>query len=164
MFFSKSEFFCRRDCWGGRITEKPGYRFEKWNLSGSQNCLAPHTAGELYEYVYTESWISSTLPRLANRGAPPTWDARTDIWKGWQSETAKCIVKTNFAMPEWCEEKEQAFQDFQQQIRDAVLLAHQNQNMTLCVHTDASDKYWVVCATEFLPSKLKKPIDVQGHR
>ena len=59
---------------------------------------------------------------------------------------------------------EAAFKDLQEQFQEATRLVHRDPKMALCVHTDASDKHWPVCATQCHPSELSKPIGDQVHQ
>ena len=42
-------------------------------------------------------------------------------------------------------------------------LAHRKSELPLCIHTDASDQYWAVCATQCEEQELYKPIVDQRH-
>ena len=160
----KSDFFLTEATWCGRIIDANGVRFNPSNLSGLKNCEFPRNAGELCEYVHGVSWISTSIPRFAQRAAPLRELLETAYEKAGGSRKKKSIAKFNLKDLGWSEEHENAFNDLQDQLQEATRLAHRNPDMTLCVHTDASDKHWAVCATQCDASELSKPIMDQEHQ
>ena len=160
----KSDFFLTEATWCGRIIDTDGVRFNPSNLSGLKDCDLPRTAGELCEYVHGASWISTGIPRFAERSAPLREILEVAYAKAGGSRKKKKISKFLLSDLGWDKKHEAAFNDIQEQLQEATRLAHRDRAMSLCVHADASDKHWAVCATQCNPSELSKPISDQVHQ
>ena len=159
----KSSFFLEEVTWCGRLIDASGVRFNPKNLSGLQHCDSPQSAAELSEYVHSVTWVSSSIPRFAERIAPLRELLERAYEKAGGSRKKRSIAKFSVAGLGWNELHEQAFKDLQDQLCAATRLAHRNPEMTLCIHTDASDKYWAVCATQCHPNELQKDVGLQHH-
>ena len=160
----KSKFFLREATWCGRIIDSRGVRFNPKNLSGLKDADLPRTSGELCEYVHGASWVSTSIPRFAERAAPLGELLQLAYKKAGGSRKKKAISKFTLSGLGWCHTHEAAFKDLQEQLQEATRLAHRDPKLSLCVHTDASDKHWAVCATQCQPVELSKPIYEQAHQ
>lgn len=56
----------------------------------------------------------------------------------------------------WGQQKEDAYMDLKEQLCNAVKLAHRDQHKSLCLYTDASDRYWSAVITQCHRDDLKK--------
>ena len=64
----------------------------------------------------------------------------------------------------WGTAHDEAFNDLQESLRNSVKLSYSDPDKTICVHTDASDRYWTGIVTQVDHSELdKKPHD-QRHQ
>ena len=160
----KSDFFLTEATWCGRIIDADGVRFNPENLSGLRSCDFPRTAGELCEYVHGVNWVSTSIPRFAERVAPLRELLEAAYAKAGGRRKKKCAAKILLNDLGWDEKHEVAFKDLQEQLQEATRLAHRDPEMTLCVHTDASDKHWAVCATQCKPIELSRPTIEQVHQ
>lgn len=159
----KSNFFLTEALWCGRIIDSNGVRFNPNNLSGLQKCDFPRNAAELCEYVHGISWISTSIPRFAERAAPLREILETAYTKAGGSRKKKSIAKFPLSDLGWDEKHRAAFLDLQEQIQESTRLAHRDPSLTLCIHSDASDKHWAVCATQCTETELAKPMLEQSH-
>lgn len=158
----KSDFYRKESEWCGRIIDAKGIRFNPKNISGLQDCDPPRTAGELCEYVHGISWISASIPRFAER-AGSLRNLLEVAYKKANSRKKKSIAKIVLTDIGWTDTHATAFKDLQNQIQEATRLVHRNPEKTFCVHTDASDKHWAICATQCDPSELLKRSIDQSH-
>lgn len=161
---SKSSFFLSEITWCGRIINAEGVRFNPKNIAGLKNCETPRTAGELCEYVHGVNWISSSIPRFAERVAPIRQLLEKAYKKAGGSRKKKAIAKSSILDLGWDEHHFSAFQDLQGQIKTTTSLAHRDPRKILCIHTDASDQFWAVAATQCHPGELHKPLADQQHQ
>lgn len=159
----KSDFYLSEVIWCGRIVDAKGVRFHPKNIAGLIDSDPPRTAGELCEYVHGVNWISLSIPRFAERVAPLRDLLETAYAKAGGSRKKKSIAKIPLADLGWEEAHVKAFKDLQVQIQQSTRLTHRDPSKTLCVHTDASDKYWAVAATQCDPDELGKPLIDQKH-
>lgn len=151
----KSDFFSQQAAWCERIIDAEGIRFNPKNLSGLQNCDPPRTGGELCEYVHGVNWISTSIPRFAERTGPLCELLEATYSKS-GSRKKRSISKIPLIDIGWNETHETAFKDLQNQIQESTRLIHRSPGKTLFVHTDASDKHWAICATQCNESELIK--------
>lgn len=160
----KSDFYLKEVLWCGRLINKDGVKFNPKNLSGLQNCDNPRTASELCEFVHGVSWISSTIPRFAERASILRELLEVAYAKANGSRKKKSIAKFQLSDLGWNEKHVFAFNDLQEQLKEATRLTHRDPNMTLCIHTDASDRHWALVATQCKPEELNKLIQDQSHQ
>lgn len=160
----KSDFYLSEVTWCGRIIDAQGVRFHPKNIDGLSGCEPPRSAGELCEYVHGVNWVSSSIPRFAERVSVLRDILEEAYAKAGGSRKKKSISKIPLADLGWNEKHLNAFKDLQTQLQEATRLAHRDPNMTLCIHTDASDKYWAVAATQCDPKELSKPLLDQQHQ
>lgn len=160
----KSSFFLREAAWCGRIIDADGVRFNPSNLSGLQNCDLPRTAAELCEYVHGISWIATSIPRFAERAAVLRDLLEIAYTKAGGSRKKRSIAKFSVGDLGWDDRHEAAFKGLQEQLQESTRMAHRDANLTLCIHTDASDRHWAVCATQCCPKELTKHIAHQKHQ
>lgn len=57
-----------------------------------------------------------------------------------------------------------AFEEVKRSLRNAVELSHRDPTKIICVHTDASDKFWSGIVTQCDPSELHKLKTQQNHQ
>lgn len=160
----KSKFYLSEATWCGRIIDYDGVRFNSKNLSGLQNCEPPRTAAELCEYVHGVSWVSTSIPRFAERVAPLRALLEKAYAKAGGNRKKKSISKLSLEELGWDNTHSTAFIGLQEQLQEATRLAHRDPVLILCLHTDASDKHWAVCATQCHESELEKPVVDQNHQ
>jgi len=160
----KSDFYLQEVLWCGRLINKEGIKFNPKNLSGLQNCDHPRTAAELCEFVHGVSWISSTIPRFAERASILRDLLEVAYAKANGSRKKKSIAKFQLSDLGWNDTHLSAFIDLQEQLKEATRLTHRDPNMILCIHTDASDRHWALAATQCMPEELNKPILDQSHQ
>ncbi|MEM1369509.1 MAG: RNase H-like domain-containing protein [Cyanobacteria bacterium P01_H01_bin.15] len=79
------------------------------------------------------------------------------------SRRKKSIARISLVSLGWSESHQQAFDNLQKQLQDSTKLIHRNMEKTLCVHTDASDLHWAVCATQCDSTELEKAPQLQVH-
>ena len=137
----KSDFFLNEVPWCGRLIDKHGVRFNQSNISCLKDAEPPCTAAELCEYVHGLSWISNSIPRFAERVAPLRALLETAYSKAGESRKKKSIAKFPLSSLGWNSDHAAAFSDLQDQIQEAIRLAHRNPDLILCISTDASDKH-----------------------
>lgn len=110
------------------------------------------------------SWIATSIPRFAERVAPLRKLLEAAYAKAGGSRKKQSIANIALNGIGWNEAHDHAFTDLQQQIQESVKLAHREPDLILCIHADASDLHWAVCATQCLKEELKKPIHEQQHQ
>lgn len=134
------------------------------NLRGLKDSDTSRTAAELREYVHGVNWISTSIPRFSERVAPLRELLKVSYVKAGSNRKKKEISKFEVTELEWNSKQDSIYKYNQQKLQESVKPTHRDPNTSLCIPTDASDKYWAVCATKCTPAELSKPIMEQSHK
>lgn len=153
----KSHLFQKELKWCGKIIRDGGIRYDTKHFNGIVNCSLPDNAGELCEYVHCAGWMSQGIPDFAKRVAPLRALLEVAYRKSGK-RTKKSIAKLPVTSLGWRGEHAHAFHDIQGQLREQLQLAHRDYKKTLCIYSDASDRYWAAVVTQCDPSELLKPV------
>lgn len=159
---TKSRFFAKVIEWCGRLIDAGGVQLHPANYEGLVDAEIPRNGAELSQYVHCANWMSSVIPRFAERVAPLREILEKAYTRSGRRTTAS-VAKVQLAAIGWTDTHKHAFRDIQEQLKNAVKTAHRNQEMTLCLYTDASDNHWAGVVTQCEPHELRKTIDMQSH-
>lgn len=158
----KSVFFAKSIKWCGRIIDGNGYRYDPANYEALKNATCPTNGAELCQFIHGAMWMSNSLPQLHEQIAP----LREVLEKAYtraNSRTKRAVKKIRLSDVGWDKSCDVSFEAVRHSLCNAVELSHQDPNKVLCVHTDASDKFWSGVVTQCQPSELSKPTEQQSH-
>ena len=146
--------------WCGRLIDGNGTQFDPLNLSGLQKHL-PQNAGELCKPVHCLQWMGNSIPDFAN-SVTPLRSILEEAHAKYGSRTNKYVQGIPLDSLPWNKGHEKLFREFQEEIH-MTTLSHRNNEMVLCVYTDASDAYWAGAVTQTNADDLDKDLRDQRH-
>ena len=77
--------------------------------------------------------------------------------------TERSIKNIAFSDLSWGEEHERVYLDLQESLHNVVKLSHPDPPKSICIHTDASEKFWSGIVTQLDDSELAKHPAQQWH-
>lgn len=80
-----------------------------------------------------------------------------------KKRTTKSIKSIRLASLGWNAEHEKAFHSLQEALKETITLTYPDLNKIICVHTDASDRFWAGVVTQSDTHELTKPKSEQQH-
>lgn len=159
----KSTFFAEEIKWCGRLIDSVGVTMDPANYEGIKDSSEPINAAELCQYVHCVAWMSSAIPRYAERAAP-LLNMLELAYKKTGKRTKKSITKISLQALGWGHEETKAFRGLQEQLQNVVKTSHRDPSMHICVHSDASDAFWAAAVTQCNHDELVKPPTDQQHQ
>ena len=159
----KCSFFAEEIKWCGRLINKNGYRMDPSNAHMLKTMTTPVTAGELCEFVHCIRWMAISIPCFTEKVAPLSALLEKAYEKSGE-RTKRSIKNISLSELSWGTEHEVAFRDLQESINNAIELSHPDTEKVICIHTDASDRFWSGVVTQASPSELCKPHFDQQHQ
>jgi len=148
--------------WCGRIISAEGYQHDPQRIEGLRTMQNPKTADELAEFIYCCRWMSNSIPNFATRVAPLS-KLLEEAYTRFGKRTKRSIKSIALSNLSWGTIHMQAFEDLQDTLRNAVKLSYPKQEMEICVHTDASDRFWSAVISQIPLEDLKRPIQEQRY-
>lgn len=158
----KSNFFAREIKWCGRIISKDGYKIDPSNAAALRNMQKPTTADELCEFIHCCRWMALAIPDFCTRVAPLT-KVLEEAYRKSGRRTKSSIKKISIRQLSWGTEQDDALSYLQETLRNAIKLAHPKPGYSICIHTDASERFWAGVVSQVRPNELSKPVLDQKH-
>lgn len=140
IWLPKSTFYAKQIRWVGRLIDANGVTLDPANYSGVRDAAEPTSAAELYQYIHCMQWMSSEIPRFAER-APALYDLLEKAYAKAGRQTKKIIAKYDLKGLGWGSQHCPA-------TARSCKTAHRDPSLHLCVHSDASDEYWAASVTQ----------------
>lgn len=122
----------------------------------------PETADELGAFIYCCRWMSISIPDFARRVTPLT-DLLEKAYSRSGKRTKRSIKNISLRTLSWGPLHTEAFHNLQDTLRNAVRLSYPKPGMEICVHTDASERFWSAVVTQTKPEDLQLPLEDQRH-
>eukprot|EP00171_Calliarthron_tuberculosum_P004595 IDg4595t1 len=157
---SKFERFL--EIWCGRIVAGDGYTMDPAKTEALRDMHKPINAGELCEFVHCMRWMALAIPQFSERVAPLQAVLEAAYAKAGR-RTKRAIKNIPLASLSWGTAHDATFVDLQDSLRNAVKLSYPHPGKAICVHTDASDRYWSGVVSQVVPSELTKTSCDQSH-
>lgn len=122
------------------------------------------TADELSQFFNCTRWMAQCIPDYDSR-IQLLRDLLEKAYEEGGKRKTTAIRKISESTIGWNEEYSAAFDGIQNRLKNAVWIAHFDQENPVSVFTDASDQHRAAGVTKCLGSEdnLKKPIDEQNH-
>ena len=158
----KCEFFTKRVRWCGRVINKDGYQLDPARIEGLRAMDVPRTADEVCEFVHSCRWMSLSIPDFARR-VEPLVELLEKAYAKSGRRTKRSIKNISLKDLSWGAQHEQTFLDLQESLKKAVAVAFPRPGHTLCVYTDASERFWSGIVSQTTEDELKKPYEEQRH-
>ena len=92
-------------------------------LSGLADVHMPETAAELSQFIYCMQWMSGCIPDFGAR-ITPLREVLEEAYDISGKRTTKSIKRIRLSQLFWGPAQAEAFMDLQEQLRNAVKLAH----------------------------------------
>jgi len=159
----KSTFFCMKVRWIGRIWDSDGFRYDPRNAEALSKLDNPKNAAELSQVLNCLQWMSQAIPKFAERAYPLRKILDVAYAKSGK-RTSKTIRKYKLEDLGWDETTQNTYEGLLEDLRESVQLSYPEPGKTICVHTDASDRFWAAVVTQCSPEDLEKPRLEQSHQ
>jgi hypothetical protein len=147
--------------WCGRDIDGEGVRYRPRNYETMEKLSTPHTAGELVQFVSSLTWMSEGLPRLAEVKAP-LQDLLQQIYQ-LAGSTKKSKFDKIHLPPMWKNEHQEAFNECKQLLVNTMKQSHLIPGATLCMLTDASDRFYAALLTQVENWQEGVEVEKQKH-
>ena len=149
--------------WCGRTITESGIKFHPRNYESLTNMCTPKTAGELCQFVAAITWMIKGIPRLAELKDSLS-QLLEKIYSDVGSRKKRKIESYDLHTHDvWKAEHELAFQQCKQAIKLTMENTHWIPGATLCLFTDASDRFYAGLLTQVIDYDTTKPITEQIH-
>ena len=148
--------------WCGRIVTGSGVTFHPRNYDAMANMEAPRTAGELCQFIAGLTWMATGLPRLAQEKEVLA-ELMERIYKIAGSRQKKRFEHIDLT-PFWNESHRLAFEQCKSLLKDTIENTHVEDGATLCLFTDASDRFYAALLTQVVDYDPNRPITEQAHK
>ena len=158
----KCKLFRKELRWCGRVISADGYKLDPTRLSGLREMGLPKTAEELAQFIYCCRWMSLSIPDFARRIAPLT-GILEEAYKKSGKRTKKSIRKTALSSLSWGPQHEETFFNLQYSLKTAVTLSYPDPEKSICIFTDASERFWSGVVTQCNEADLNLPPSEQRH-
>lgn len=96
--------------------------------------------------MHEVSWILPSIPHFTERAGPFREFLKAEYEKSSGIRKKNSIAKIPLSDIEWNERQVEAFNVLKEQIIEAAQLYNRGPEQTFCVHTNASEKHWKICA------------------
>lgn len=159
----KSTFFTREIKWCGRVVSGEGYRMDPSRTEALNDMHQPDTAAELGEFIYCLRWMSISIPNFAERVAPLN-QILEEAYSRSGRRTKRSIQGIKLATLSWGATHVANFNDLKDSLVNAVTLSYPDSQRTVCVYSDASDRFWSAVVTQITSDQLKLPLKDQRHQ
>lgn len=158
----KTVFFAQEIKWCGRLIDGKGFSYDPANWEALKSTSLPINASELCQFVHGASWVSASIP-LLHEAVSPLRDLLEIAYDKVASRKKSAIKKIRLDQIGWSAKHEEAFYTVRDMLCNAVKLSHRDPSKILCIHTDASDRFWAGVVTQCDENQLHKPISAQQH-
>jgi len=158
----KCRLFLLQLKWCGRIYNEKGYKMDPSRLSGLKDMHVPETAAELGEFIYCCRWMSIALPEFAKRVSILN-DVLEEAYSKSKKRTKKSITNIMLSSLSWGDKHIETFVQLQNDLKNSITLAYPDIEKTICLFTDASDRFWSGVVTQCDKETLKLSFDIQKH-
>eukprot|EP00644_Phytophthora_capsici_P015135 jgi/Phyca11/128315/e_gw1.75.173.1 len=144
--------------WCGKLISGDGVRHDPERIETLKQVPPPTTAGELQQFLCATGWMRDSIVDYARTARPlqQLLDAALESKK----KTKRIAAGISLVM----NEKElQASNDLKGSLCNAAILAHPNDEATICLFTDASDVGWGAIVTQVKDWDEDSSIPDQSH-
>ena len=159
----KCVFFAPEIKWCGRIVSGDGYTMDPSKTEALRDMQKPINAGELCEFVHCMRWMALAIPQFTERVAPLQQMLESAYEKAGR-RTKRAIKNIPLSTLSWGTAHDDVFVKLQDCLRHAVKLSYPDPDKVICVHTDASDRFWSGIVSQVAPGELVKSPHEQAHQ
>lgn len=112
-----------------------------------RNLEERETAEALCEFVHCTRWMGMLIPHFARKATPLVNKLET-AYKEKIRRTKRAIEGNSLQKLPWVTDQKIPFKDIQSSLRNDIALSHPEPEKTLCIYTDASEKFWSVAVPQ----------------
>lgn len=156
----KSSLVNKQAIWCGRLVDGTGFHWLPRNSQAMKDMAHPQTAGELSQFVAGITWMIKGLPRLAEHKG-----VLQELLEEIQKLTGKKRRKYEHVDLRhlWRDKHRIAFEKCKELLVNSMENTFVKPGATLCLFTDASDRYWAALLTQVVDYDPTKPVVQQNH-
>ena len=158
----KCQLFNTQMKWCGKIYSADGVKHDPERIRAIQTMGIPHTAGQLQQAVCAMNWMRGHIPQY-NQSVAPLLELLEQIYKKLGSRKKRTIANKPLASYGWSPHHDSAWRTCMDSLAKATCLAYPDDKKSICVFTDASDRFWAVVITQVPQPMLSSPIEDQDH-
>ena len=147
----------------GRIVNGKGVTYNPRNYQSLVDMETPINAGELGQFVSALTWMIKGIPGLAELKEPLSECLNECYTIAGSREKRKyeSIDLMNHGL--WKAKHDQAFYDCKEALKNVMCNTHIHSGATLCMFTDASDRFYAALLTQVLNWDENLPVEQQIH-
>lgn len=155
-------FFAETIKWCGREIDAQGYRLDPTRSEALRKMHLPTKAGELCEFIHCLRWMSISIPSFSKRVSLLN-EVLEEAYKVAGRRTKRAIKNIPLFKLSWGHIHNRVFLELQESLKNAIKLVHPDKEKIICVHTDASDRFWSGVVTQIHQKDLEIKICQQNH-
>ena len=107
--------------------------------------------------------MSISIPNFASRVAPLS-DILEEAYTRAGRRTKRSIKCIKLATLSWGPAHVESFNSLKDTLANSATLAYPDSSKTICIYSDASDRFWSAVVTQTTPSQLARPRSEQQHQ
>ena len=147
--------------WCGREIDGEGVKYMPRNYETMDKLAVPTTAGELCQFVSALTWMTNGLQRLAEVKAP-LQELLQHIYE-LAGSTKKNKFEKIYLPALWTEAHQEAFNQCKSLLTNTLKQSHLIPGATICMLTDASDRFYAALLTQVEHWEEGLPVEQQRH-
>lgn len=160
---TKCCFITRKAEWCGRTITESKWSFLDKFYHTLRQLPKPLTGAELGQIVYLSNWIAPTFPRLSELLSPFRL-IMNRIFDQAGSRKSRVLVGKDLRKYGWDSRADTQWELYRHALERTFRLNLYNEDLELCVLTDASDLFWSSVVTQVPPLELEKALRDQLHQ
>ncbi|KAE8908713.1 hypothetical protein PF001_g4709 [Phytophthora fragariae] len=155
---SKSELYAQAVTWCGKIVDGSGVIHDPSRVNALQTLPLPTNAGELQYFLCAANWLRDSIVDYG-RAVAPLQEKFDEVMAGHNRKKRHAVS----VAVTWTSAEEQAYKAFLDRIASSVTLSFPDDDATVCLSTDASDRGWAVIVTQVRDWNSEVPMHEQCH-
>ncbi|GMF37865.1 unnamed protein product [Phytophthora fragariaefolia] len=154
---SKSELYAQAVTWCGKIVDGSGVMHDPSRLNALQTLPLSTNAGALQHFLCAANWLRDSIVDYG-RAVAPRQEKFDEVMTG-HNRKKRHVVSVAVT---WTSAAEQAYKAFLDRIASFATLSFPDDNPTVCLSTDASDRGWAVIVRNRGSGSSLRPLQDEG--
>ncbi|GMF20134.1 unnamed protein product [Phytophthora fragariaefolia] len=155
---SKSELYAQAVTWCGKIVDGSGVMHDPSRVNALQTLPLPTNAGELQHFLCAANWLRDSIVDYG-RAVAPLQEMFDEVMTG-HNRKKRHVVSVAVT---WTSAEAQVYKAFLDRIASSATLSFPDDDATVCLSTDASDRGWAVIVTQVHDWNSEVPMHEQYH-
>jgi hypothetical protein len=160
---SKCDFFLTEVKWCGHVISGAGVGHCPDRIRGLVEMPPPAMASELQQFLCACNWMRASLPNYSALVGPLATLMESCMSKAGSRKKNK-LTRVKLDECGWSKDHEEALADLKRALVSMVPLVHPQDDVDVCVYTDASQDYWGAIVTQVEVGELTKSLKDQVHQ